>query len=167
LGISPRVRSLSKAFDESQAQIKDMDAQMKEQEELHKSQLIYQQETFKCENEKQLETIASKDETIAILCRQNTRLDKEMGELVDEYNRIKAKAERLEKERNGFRTLVESKNHCIRETYFILFDNIEPRSLEKLGDLGLRQLIGKESWEKLKHLDDISMSQSIKKGPRL
>lgn len=58
-------------------------------------------------------------------------------------------------------------NHCIRETYFILFDNIEPRSLEKLGDLGLRQLIGKESWEKLKHLDDISMSQSIKKGPRL
>ena len=167
LGISPRVRSLSKAFDESQAQIKDMDAQMKEQEELHKSQLIYQQETFKCENEKQLETIASKDETIAILCRQNNRLDKEMGELVDEYNRIKAKAERLEKERNGFRTLVESKNHCIRETYFILFDNIEPRSLEKLGDLGLRQLIGKESWEKLKHLDDISMSQSIKKGPRL
>jgi hypothetical protein len=167
LGISPRVRSLSKAFDESQAQIKDMDAQMKEQEELHKSQLIHQQETFKCENEKQLETIASKDETIAILCRQNTRLDKEMGELVDEYNRIKAKAERLEKERNGFRTLVESKNHCIRETYFILFDNIEPRSLEKLGDLGLRQLIGKESWEKLKHLDDISMSQSIKKGPRL
>ena len=167
LGISPRVRSLSKAFDESQAQIKDMDAQMKEQEELHKSQLIYQQETFKCENEKQLETIASKDETIAILCRQNTRLDKEMGELVDEYNRIKAKAERFEKERNGFRTLVESKNHCIRETYFILFDNIEPRSLEKLGDLGLRQLIGKESWEKLKHLDDISMSQSIKKGPRL
>lgn len=167
LGISPRVRSLSKAFDESQAQIKDMDAQMKEQEELHKSQLIYQQETFKCENEKQLETIASKDETIAILCRQNTRLDKEMGELVDEYNRIKAKAERLEKERNGFRTLVESKNHCIRETYFILFDNIEPRSLEKLGDLGLRQLIGKESWEKLKHLDDISMSQSIKKDPRL
>ena len=167
LGISPRVRSLSKAFDESQAQIKDMDAQMKEQEELHKSQLIYQQETFKCENEKQLETIASKDETIAILCRQNTRLDKEMGELVDEYNRIKAKAERLEKERNGFRTLVEPKNHCIRETYFILFDNIEPRSLEKLGDLGLRQLIGKESWEKLKHLDDISMSQSIKKGPRL
>lgn len=167
LGISPRVRSLSKAFDESQAQIKDMDAQMKEQEELHKSQLIYQQETFKCENEKQLETIASKDETIAILCRQNTRLDKEMGELVDEYNRIKAKAERLEKERDGFRTLVESKNHCIRETYFILFDNIEPRSLEKLGDLGLRQLIGKESWEKLKHLDDISMSQSIKKGPRL
>ena len=167
LGISPRVRSLSKAFDESQAQIKDMDAQMKEQEELHKSQLIHQQETFKCENEKQLETIASKDETIAILCRQNTRLDKEMGELVDEYNRIKAKAERLEKERDGFRTLVESKNHCIRETYFILFDNIEPRSLEKLGDLGLRQLIGKESWEKLKHLDDISMSQSIKKGPRL
>lgn len=167
LGISPRVRSLSKAFDESQAQIKDMDAQMKEQEELHKSQLIYQQETFKCENEKQLETIASKDETIAILCRQNTRLDKEMGELVDDYNRIKAKAERLEKERDGFRTLVESKNHCIRETYFILFDNIEPRSLEKLGDLGLRQLIGKESWEKLKHLDDISMSQSIKKGPRL
>lgn len=167
LGISPRVRSLSKAFDESQAQIKDMDAQMKEQEELHKSQLIYQQETFKCENEKQLETIASKDETIAILCRQNTRLDKEMGELVDEYNRIKAKAERLEKERDGFRTLVEAKNHCIRETYFILFDNIEPRSLEKLGDLGLRQLIGKESWEKLKHLDDISMSQSIKKGPRL
>ena len=167
LGISPRVRSLSKAFDESQAQIKDMDAQMKEQEELHKSQLIYQQETFKCENEKQLETIASKDETIAILCRQNTRLDKEMGELVDEYNRIKAKAERLEKERDGFRTLVESKNYCIRETYFILFDNIEPRSLEKLGDLGLRQLIGKESWEKLKHLDDISMSQSIKKGPRL
>ena len=167
LGISPRVRSLSKAFDESQAQMKDMDAQMKEQEELHKSQLIYQQETFKCENEKQLETIASKDETIAILCRQNTRLDKEMGELVDDYNRIKAKAERLEKERDGFRTLVESKNHCIRETYFILFDNIEPRSLEKLGDLGLRQLIGKESWEKLKHLDDISMSQSIKKGPRL
>lgn len=167
LGISQRVRSLSKAFDESQAQIKDMDAQMKEQEELHKSQLIYQQETFKCENEKQLETIASKDETIAILCRQNTRLDKEMGELVDDYNRIKAKAERLEKERDGFRTLVESKNHCIRETYFILFDNIEPRSLEKLGDLGLRQLIGKESWEKLKHLDDISMSQSIKKGPRL
>jgi hypothetical protein len=167
LGISPRVRSLSKAFDESQAQIKDMDAQMKEQEELHKSQLIYQQETFKCENEKQLETIASKDETIAILCRQNTRLDKEMGELVDDYNWIKAKAERLEKERDGFRTLVESKNHCIRETYFILFDNIEPRSLEKLGDLGLRQLIGKESWEKLKHLDDISMSQSIKKGPRL
>ena len=167
LGISPRVRSLSKAFDESQAQIKDMDAQMKEQEELHKSQLIYQQETFKCENEKQLETIASKDETIAILCRQNTRLDIEMGELVDDYNRIKAKAERLEKERDGFRTLVESKNHCIRETYFILFDNIEPRSLEKLGDLGLRQLIGKESWEKLKHLDDISMSQSIKKGPRL
>ena len=167
LGISPRVRSLSKAFDESQAQIKDMDAQMKEQEELHKSQLIHQQETFKCENEKQLETIASKDETIAILCRQNTRLDKEMGELVDKYNRIQAKAERLEKERNGFRTLVESKNHCIRETYFILFDNIEPRSLEKLGDLGLRQLIGKESWEKLKHLDDISMSQSIKKGPRL
>ena len=167
LGISPRVRSLSKAFDESQAQIIDMDAQMKEQEELHKSQLIYQQETFKCENEKQLETIASKDETIAILCRQNTRLDKEMGELVDDYNRIKAKAERLEKERDGFRTLVESKNHCIRETYFILFDNIEPRSLEKLGDLGLRQLIGKESWEKLKHLDDISMSQSIKKGPRL
>ena len=167
LGISPRVRSLSKAFDESQAQIKDMDAQMKEQEELHKSQLIYQQETFKCENEKQLETIASKDETIAILCRQNTRLDKELGELVDDYNRIKAKAERLEKERDGFRTLVESKNHCIRETYFILFDNIEPRSLEKLGDLGLRQLIGKESWEKLKHLDDISMSQSIKKGPRL
>ena len=167
LGISPRVRSLSKAFDESQAQIKDMDAQMKEQEELHKSQLIHQQETFKCENEKQLETIASKDETIAILCRQNTRLDKEMGELVDDYNRIKAKAERLEKERDGFRTLVESKNHCIRETYFILFDNIEPRSLEKLGDLGLRQLIGKESWEKLKHLDDISMSQSIKKGPRL
>ena len=167
LGISPRVRSLSKAFDESQAQIKDMDAQMKEQEELHKSQLIYQQETFKCENEKQLETIASKDETIAILCRQNTRLDKEMGELVDDYNRIKAKAERLEKERDGFRTLVESKNHCIRETYFILFDNIEPRSLEKLGDLGLRQLIGKESWEKLKHLDNISMSQSIKKGPRL
>ena len=167
LGISPRVRSLSKAFDESQAQIKDMDAQMKEQEELHKSQLIYQQETFKYENEKQLETIASKDETIAILCRQNTRLDKEMGELVDDYNRIKAKAERLEKERDGFRTLVESKNHCIRETYFILFDNIEPRSLEKLGDLGLRQLIGKESWEKLKHLDDISMSQSIKKGPRL
>ena len=167
LGISPRVRSLSKAFDESQAQIKDMDAQMKEQEELHKSQLIYQQETFKCENEKQLETIASKDETIAILCRQNTRLDKEMGELVDDYNRIKAKAERLEKERDGFRTLVESKNHCIRKTYFILFDNIEPRSLEKLGDLGLRQLIGKESWEKLKHLDDISMSQSIKKGPRL
>ena len=167
LGISPRVRSLSKAFDESQAQIKDMDAQMKEQEELHKSQLIYQQETFKCENEKQLETIASKDETIAILCRQNTRLDKEMGELVDEYNRIKAKAERLEKEGDGFRTLVESKNHCIRETYFILFDNIEPRSLEKHGDLGLRQLIGKESWEKLKHLDDISMSQSIKKGPRL
>lgn len=167
LGISPRVHSLSKAFDESQAQIKDMDAQMKEQEELHKSQLIHQQETFKYENEKQLETIASKDETIAILCRQNTRLDKEMGELVDEYNRIKAKAERLEKERNGFRTLVESKNHCIRETYFILFDNIEPRSLEKLGDLGLRQLIGKESWEKLKHLDDISMSQSIKKGPRL
>lgn len=167
LGISPRVRSLSKAFDESQAQIKDMDAQMKEQEELHKSQLIHQQETFKYENEKQLETIASKDETIAILCRQNTRLDKEMGELVDDYNRIKAKAERLEKERDGFRTLVESKNHCIRETYFILFDNIEPRSLEKLGDLGLRQLIGKESWEKLKHLDDISMSQSIKKGPRL
>lgn len=167
LGISPRVRSLSKAFDESQAQIKDMDAQMKEQEELHKSQLIYQQETFKCENEKQLETIASKDETIAILCRQNTRLDKEMGELVDKYNRIQAKAERLEKERDGFRTLVESKNHCIRETYFILFDNIEPRSLEKLGDLGLRQLIGNESWEKLKHLDDISMSQSIKKGPRL
>ena len=167
LGISPRVRSLSKAFDESQAQIKDMDAQMKEQEELHKSQLIHQQETFKCENEKQLETIASKDETIAILCRQNTRLDKEMGELVDKYNRIQAKAERLEKERDGFRTLVESKNHCIRETYFILFDNIEPRSLEKLGDLGLRQLIGKESWEKLKHLDDISMSQSIKKGPRL
>ena len=167
LGISPRVRSLSKAFDESQAQIKDMDAQMKEQEELHKSQLIYQQETFKCENEKQLETIASKDETIAILCRQNTRLDKEMGELVDKYNRIQAKAERLEKERDGFRTLVESKNHCIRETYFILFDNIEPRSLEKLGDLGLRQLIGKESWKKLKHLDDISMSQSIKKGPRL
>ena len=167
LGISPRVRSLSKAFDESQAQIKDMDAQMKEQEELHKSQLIYQQETFKCENEKQLETIASKDETIAILCHQNTRLDKELGELVDDYNRIKAKAERLEKERDGFRTLVESKNHCIRETYFILFDNIEPRSLEKLGDLGLRQLIGKESWEKLKHLDDISMSQSIKKGPRL
>ena len=167
LGISPRVRSLSKAFDESQAQIKDMDAQMKEQEELHKSQLIYQQETFKCENEKQLETIASKDETIAILCRQNTRLDKEMGELVDKYNRIQAKAERLEKERDGFRTLVESKNYCIRETYFILFDNIEPRSLEKLGDLGLRQLIGKESWEKLKHLDDISMSQSIKKGPRL
>ena len=167
LGISPRVRSLSKAFDESQAQIKDMDAQMKEQEELHKSQLIYQQETFKCENEKQLETIASKDETIAILCRQNTRLDKELGELVDDYNRIKAKAERLEKERDGFRTLVESKNHCIRETYFILFDNIEPRSLEKLGDLGLRQLIGKESWEKLKHLDDISMLQSIKKGPRL
>ena len=167
LGISPRVRSLSKAFDESQAQIKDMDAQMKEQEELHKSQLIHQQETFKYENEKQLETIASKDETIAILCRQNTRLDKEMGELVDKYNRIQAKAERLEKERDGFRTLVESKNHCIRETYFILFDNIEPRSLEKLGDLGLRQLIGKESWEKLKHLDDISMSQSIKKGPRL
>ena len=167
LGISPRVRSLSKAFDESQAQIKDMDAQMKEQEELHKSQLIHQQETFKCENEKQLETIASKDETIAILCRQNTRLDKEMGELVDKYNRIQAKAERLEKERDGFRTLVESKNHCIRETYFILFDNIEPRSLEKLGDLGLRQLIGKESWEKLKHLDDISMSQSINKGPRL
>ena len=169
LGISPRVRSLSKAFDESQAQIKDMDAQMKEQEELHKSQLIYQQETFKCENEKQLETIASKDETIAILCRQNTRLDKEMGELVDEYNRIKAKAERLEKERNGFRTLVESKNHCIRETYFILFDNIEPRSLEKLGDLGLRKLIGNESWEKLKNLDNLSLSQSqsIKRGPKL
>ena len=169
LGISPRVRSLSKAFDESQAQIKDMDAQMKEQEELHKSQLIYQQETFKCENEKQLETIASKDETIAILCRQNTRLDKEMGELVDKYNRIQAKAERLEKERDGFRTLVESKNHCIRETYFILFDNIEPRSLEKLGDLGLRQLIGKESWEKLKNLDNlsISQSQSIKRGPKL
>ena len=167
LGISPRVRSLSKAFDESQTQIKDMNAQMKEQEELHKSQLIHQQETFKYENEKQLETIASKDETIAILCRQNTRLDKEMGELVDKYNRIQAKAERLEKERDGFRTLVESKNHCIRETYFILFDNIEPRSLEKLGDLGLRQLIGKESWEKLKHLNDISMSQSIKKGPRL
>ena len=115
----------------------------------------------------ELETIASKDETIASLCRQNIRLDKEMGELVDKYNRIKAKAERLEKERYGFRTLVESKNRCIRETYFILFDNIEPRSLEKLGDLGLRQLIGKESWEKLKHLDDISMSQSIKKGPRL
>ena len=169
LGISPRVRSLSKAFDESQAQIKDMDAQMKEQEELHKSQLIYQQETFKCENEKQLETIASKDETIAILCRQNTRLDKEMGELVDKYNRIQAKAERLEKERDGFRTLVESKNHCIRETYFILFDNMEPRSMEKLGDLGLRKLIGNESWEKLKNLDNlsISQSQSIKRGPKL
>ena len=169
LGISPRVRSLSKAFDESQAQIKDMDAQMKEQEELHKSQLIYQQETFKCENEKQLETIASKDETIAILCRQNTRLDKELGELVDDYNRIKAKAERLEKERDGFRTLVESKNHCIRETYFILFDNMEPRSMEKLGDLGLRKLIGNESWEKLKNLDNlsISQSQSIKRGPKL
>ena len=169
LGISPRVRSLSKAFDESQAQIKDMDAQMKEQEELHKSQLFYQQETFKCENEKQLETIASKDETIAILCRQNTRLDKEMGELVDKYNRIQAKAERLEKERDGFRTLVESKNHCIRETYFILFDNMEPRSMEKLGDLGLRKLIGNESWEKLKNLDNlsISQSQSIKRGPKL
>ena len=169
LGISPRVRSLSKAFDESQAQMKDMDAQMKEQEELHKSQLIYQQETFKCENEKQLETIASKDETIAILCRQNTRLDKEMGELVDKYNRIQAKAERLEKERDGFRTLVESKNHCIRETYFILFDNMEPRSMEKLGDLGLRKLIGNESWEKLKNLDNlsISQSQSIKRGPKL
>ena len=168
LGISPRVRSLSKALDESQAQMKELDAQMKEQEELHKSQLIYQQETFKCENEKQLETIASKDETIAILCRQNTRLDKEMGELVDKYNRIQAKAERLEKERDGFRTLVESKNHCIRETYFILFDNMEPRSMEKLGDLGLRKLIGNESWEKLKNLDNlsISQSQSLKRGPK-
>ena len=46
---------------------------------------------------------------------------------------------------------------------------MEPKSMEKLGDLGLRKLIGNESWEKLKNLDNlyISQSQSIKRGPKL
>ena len=46
---------------------------------------------------------------------------------------------------------------------------MEPRSMEKLGDLGLRKLIGNENWEKLKNLDalSISQSQSLKRGPKL
>ena len=76
--------------------------------------------------------------------------------MVDDYNQ-------------RFTTLVHSKNYCIRETYIILFDNMEPRSMEKLGDLGLRKLIGNESWEKLKNLDNlsISQSQSLKRGSKL
>jgi hypothetical protein len=89
--------------------------------------------------------------------------------MVDDYNQLLAKTKNLEKNNQSLTTLVHSKNHCIRETYLILFDNMEPRSMEKLGDLGLRKLIGNESWKKLKNLDNlsISQSQSIKRGPKL
>ena len=113
--------------------------------------------------------IAENDKTIASLCSQYNRLDKTLENMVDDYNQLLAKTKNLEKNNQSLTTLVHSKNHCIRETYLILFDNMEPRSMEKLGDLGLRKLIGNESWEKLKNLDNlsISQSQSIKKGPRL
>ena len=169
LGISPRVRSLSKALDESQAQMKELDAQMKEQEELHKTEITSQQQGFLTTTDQMAETIAEKDRTIASLSRQYNRLDKTLENMVDDYNQLLAKTKNLEKNNQSLTTLVHSKNHCIRETYLILFDNMEPRSMEKLGDLGLRKLIGNESWEKLKNLDDlsISQSQSLKRGPKL
>ena len=169
LGISPRVRSLSKALDESQAQMKELDAQMKEQEELHKTEITSQQQGFQTTTDQMAKTIAEKDRTIASLSRQYNRLDKTLENMVDDYNQLLAKTKNLEKNNQSLTTLVHSKNHCIRETYLILFDNMEPRSMEKLGDLGLRKLIGNESWEKLKNLDNlsISQSQSIKRGPKL
>ena len=169
LGISPKVRSLSKALDESHAQMKELDAQMKEQEELHKTEITSQQQGFRTTTDQMAETIAEKDRTIASLSRQYNRLDKTLENMVDDYNQLLAKTNNLEKNNQSLTTLVHSKNYCIRETYLILFDNMEPRSMEKLGDLGLRKLIGNESWEKLKNLDNlsISQSQSLKRGPKL
>lgn len=56
LGISPRVRSLSKALDESQAQMKELDTQMKEQEELHKTEITSQQQGFLTTTDQMAET---------------------------------------------------------------------------------------------------------------
>jgi flagellar hook-associated protein FlgK len=69
---------------------------MKEQEELHKTEMISQQQGFRTTTDQMAETIAEKDRTIASLSRQYNRIDKTLENTVDDYNQLLAKANNLD-----------------------------------------------------------------------
>ena len=142
LGISPKVRSLSKAVEDSQTQIKD------------------QADSYR-------EVLTAKDRMIADLGSEKEKMKEEIRCLSANRNRLERENQDLRSNNASLRATVSDRNLRLRNVLSFIFKHFQPELVEKLARMGLKDIIGKSNWERAREDHERSHRQEIWRGPKL
>ena len=142
LGISPKVRSLSKAVEDSQAQMKD------------------QADSYR-------EALTAKDRMIADLGSEKEKMKEEIRYLAANGIRLERENQDLRSNNASLRATVSDRNLRLRNVLLFIFKHFQPELVEKLARIGLKDIVGKSNWERTQEYHERSQSQEVRRGPKL
>ena len=142
LGISPKVRSLSKAVEDSQAQMKD------------------QADSYR-------EALTSKDRMIADLGSEKEKMKEEIRCLSANGIRLERENQDLRSNNASLRATVSDRNLRLQKVLSFIFKHFQPELVEKLAQIGLKDIIGKSNWERAQEDHERSQRQDIRRGLKM
>ena len=142
LGISPKVRGLSKALEDSQAQMKD------------------QTDSYR-------EALTAKDRMIADLGSEKEKIKEEIRCLSANGIRLERENQDLRSNNASLRATVSDRNLRLQKVLAFIFKHFQPELVEKLARIGLKDIVGKSSWDRTQEDYERSQSQEIRRGLKL
>lgn len=142
LGISPKVRGLSKALEDSQAQMKD------------------QADSYR-------EVLTAKDRVIVDLGSEKEKMKEEIRCLSANGIRLERENQDLRSNNASLRATVSDRNLRLQKVLAFIFKHFQPELVEKLARIGLKDIVGKSSWDRTQEDYERSQSQEIRRGLKL
>ena len=142
LGISPKVRSLSKAVEDSHTQIKS------------------QADSYR-------EALTVKDRIIADLGSEKEKMKEEIRCLSANGIRLERENQDLRSNNASLRATVSDRNLRIQKVLAFIFKHFQPELVEKLAQIGLKEIVGKSIWERAQEDHERSQRQEIRRGLKM
>ena len=142
MGISPKVRGLSKALEDSQAQMKD------------------QADSYR-------KVLTAKDRMIVDLGSEKEKMKEEIRCLSANGIRLERENQDLRSNNTSLRATVSDRNLRLRNVLLVIFKHFQPELVEKLAWIGLKDIVGKSSWDRAREDHERSHRQEIWRGPKL
>ena len=142
LGISPKVRSLSKAVENSQIQIKN------------------QADSYR-------EALTTKDRMIADLGCEKEKMREEIRCLSANRNRLERENQDLRSNNASLCATVSDRNLRLQKVLAFIFKHFQPELVEKLAQIGLKDIIDKSNRERAREDHERSQSQETRRGLKL
>ena len=142
LGISPKVRGLSKALEDSQAQMKD------------------QTDSYR-------EALTAKDRMIANLGSEKENMKEEIRCLSANGIRLERENQDLRSNNASLRATVSDRNLRLRNVLLFIFKHFQPELVEKLARIGLKDIVGKSSWDRAQEDHERNQKQEVRRGLKL
>ena len=142
LGISPKVRGLSKALEDSQAQMKD------------------QADSYR-------EVLTAKDRMIVDLGSEKEKMKEEIRCLSANGIRLERENQDLRSNNASLRATVSDRNLRLQKVLAFIFKHFQPELVEKLARIGLKDIVGKSSWDRAQEYHERSQTQETRRGLKL